>query len=275
MSLSSTLVKWVRRVAPGVWSGAGAAGHAPALGRNELRRRVVGVLQPLLKPHGFGRFESNNARRRGAEWLDVVNIRFDRDADTHGYALVIEAGRYFAFVDNAVSYKAVASRDGQPWAQVVECHLRKRLFRQRRQPGNRNRNFWSIGPNGEWLDETLADIEELMAAEILPWFDWLDDLPRVLDLALQNVSDTEGNSRDPMLRGMYGVGNCFREVFAAFVAFRLDRWAQCIALAEPIVARGGVLGHRGSVLALNVPARARLHRLVADAGARLANAATT
>jgi hypothetical protein len=237
------------------------------MGRNELRRRVVSVLQPLLKAHGFGRFESNNARRRGAEWLDVVNIRFDRDADTYGYALVIEAGRYFAFVDNAVSYKAVANRDGQPWAQVEECHLRKRLFRQRRQPGNRNRNVWSIGPNGEWLDETLEDIEELMAGEILPWFAWLDDLPRVLDLALENVSDTEGKSRDAMLRGMYGVGNCFREVFAAFVAFRLERWAQCITLAEPVVARAGVLGYRGSLLALSVPARTRLHRLLADARA--------
>lgn len=272
MSLSSTLVKWVRRVAPGAWSGADAAGHPPAMGRNELRRRVVAVLQPLLKAHGFGRFESNNARRRGAEWLDVVNIRFDRDADTHGYALVIEAGRYFGFVDNAMSYKAVASRDGQPWAQVVECHLRKRLFRQRRQPGNRNRNFWRVGPNGEWLGETLADIEALMADEILPWFAWLDALPRVLDLAMENASDTEGKSRDPMLRGMYGVGNCFREVFAAFVAFRLERWDQCIALAEPIMARGGVLGYRGSLLPLNVPARARLHRLLADAGAALASA---
>lgn len=268
MSFSNTLVKWVKGLAPAVGS---RAERAPAIGRNVLRQRAVNVLQPLLKAHGFGRFEGNSARRRGAEWIDVVNLRFDRDRDTHGYALIVEAGRHFSFVDDALSFSAVASRDGQPWPTLVECHVRKRLFRRRRQPGNRNRNFWNIGPNGEWLDEALKDIAGLMDEEILPWLAWLDDLAQLFELAMANACDLEGKSRDAMLRGMVGVTHCFREVLAALIAFRLGRWEQCIALIEPILARGGILvDHGRPPLVLDVAPRARLHRLLADARAALA-----
>lgn len=264
MSLSGMLVDWLKRMAPGMHAG---AMRAPAIGRTELRRRVVETLQPLLKERGFGRFEGNIARRRCADWIDVVQIRFDPDREKGGYALVIEMGRHLTFIDIPTSFGEVARRDGQPWPNVMQTHLRKRLFRRRRQPGNRNRNFWQIGARGEWLDETLLEVAQLAAQEILPWFAWIDDLATVLGLIEADHGDGEGKGRDALLRGMWSPGRAYGPLHAAFIAFRLQRWEQCCTLLEPVVARGGVLGHRARLIPIDTAARARLQRLLVEAQA--------
>jgi len=268
MTLSDALSKLLARVV----GGAGAAqgrGAAPAVGRAELHRRLLALLQPVLKANGFGRFEGNIVRRKSADWIDVIQLRIEADRETHGYALIVELGRHFLFADLAASFGMPNKRNGEVWPDVTQCHVRKGLFRRRRQAGNKVWKVWAIGPHGESLEESLSEIAQLTEDEVLPWFAWIDDLARVHDMILRRENDIEGKSRDPMLRGMLTFTNWDREVLTAFIAFRLQRWEQCIALLEPVLERGSLLGYpnRLQPAPFDAAARARMQRLLDDARA--------
>lgn len=271
MSIAGVIVNILARLTGGALSG-GEVRSAPAVGRAELRRRLVEAVSPMLKANGFGRFEGNIARRQCAAWVDVFQLRFDVNPETHGYGVVVEIGRHFLLADIRMSFGAVTRRNGQVWPGITECHLRKSLQRRRRQAGNKARNVWRVGPNGEWLEETVSEVTQLLEEEVLPWFVWVSDLSRVLDLIQQKKFDIEGKSSDAMLRGMHGYTHGWaRAVLGAFLAFHLQRWEQCIALIEPVLARGGTLGYRDQLIPLDRESLQRLQQL--QDAARAATAA--
>lgn len=254
-------------------TGVGRAGAAPAVGRKELRKHLVEALHPILSAEGFGRFEGYIARRQCADWVDVVQLRFDVDYEEQDYGLVVEVGRHFLLADISMWFGAVSRRNGEVWPDITDCHFRKFLFRCRAQWGNNPRNVWSIGLHGERLEKALSDVTRLVEEETLPWFVWISDLSRVLDLTQDGIFDSEGKNRDAMLRGMNGCPPSWgRAVLGAFLAFRLQRWEQCISLVEPVLRRGGTLNYRDALIPLEKDALQRLKRLMEDARAAAASA---
>jgi hypothetical protein len=213
----------------------------PPIGRKQVRGRLIEALEPILTAQGFERFDGGVARRYRDGWLDVVEITFLTTNRTTPQSPSIDLGRYFTFCPPPPGVADVALDKKPPAPHVTECHTRKTIYRPTRQKGNPIPNIWYVDRTGRQLQACVDDIVRLAHEVILPWFDWLDDLNRLLGLIRDRKQDIEGKSHDPMLRGTWGhTGPFGQQVLAGLLAARISRWALCVELLEPVVRRGGV-----------------------------------
>lgn len=217
----------------------------------EVRKLLVAEIGPVLESIGFGRFDRNRAWKHCEKWVDVVEIQFIRTYTTTANSPSVHVGRYFYFVPDDNLTGPVKIKNGVCWPTVEYCHFRKTIYKSIKQSQTKEPNIWFIGQYGEYLDECIQDALYLTKTQIIPWFNWLDDLRVVLNLLLTGDADMEGKAKDPVKRGSWNYTNYFsRHVVAGLVAVELKQWTLATECLAPVLEHGGVVGRNGQIFPL-------------------------
>lgn len=219
--------------------------HMPV---RQVRQQIIQAIGPRLEKEGFASFKRNRAWRPAERWIDVVQINFVRANYGKAYTTTRESpslaiGRYFKFCPPA-DLGLDAFGDSQSLRpDEAECHFRKIVYpsSSRTAGSSGPDNIWHVDSHGESLQEALSDIALVTNTQIVPWFDWLNDLKIVLALIENQKADVEGKGQEPLERGTWGFGGPFgRQVLAGLVAFELKNWDLCVERLGPVVQHRGV-----------------------------------
>ena len=146
------------------------------LGNSHMKRRFW----PLLKEAGFGVFTARTAWRHHDNGIDVVNFRSfnSYNAGAIGctrYSFAINLGCYFKTIAPQFEPDRIKSKSGELLPQELNCHLRGRLCRTFKQPELALRDIWYIDAGEKYLGWAMTDVEALLPAKALPWFDKFAD----------------------------------------------------------------------------------------------------
>jgi len=237
--------------------------------RKEVVRGLVEVMHPILHAERFGRFVNGTAWRHSESWVDVVQIQFIRTEHTSPHSPSLHLGRYFNFVPQRDAHNPVKFSLDKYFPQPEQCHIRKTVYKPARDRKNPS-SIWGIGPNGEGLEQCLAQAQAVTQSDIVPWCQWLDDPVEALELVLRGVSDAEGRSTDSLLCGTWNHETHFgQHVLAGMLAFRLKRWQVAAQQLMPVIAYGGTLGRNQRMVPLPAPTMADLKEALALAKSHL------
>lgn len=245
-----------------------------AISASMVRNRLVQEISPMLKERGFCGFKGNRIWRHGEKWVDVVDIQFIKPSGIHIGSPSLHIGRYFTFIPRDAISGAVKIAKGQVWPTPELCHFRKTIFKSLKQPKAKELNIWFVGSQGEFLEQCVNDIKHLTETQIIPWFDWLDDLDLVFRLLKDGKADMEGKDPDPVKRGTWNFTNFFsRHVIAGLVAFELQQWKSVMEQLAPVIEHGGIVGKNGQVFPLPQESMQRIETAYAYAARETARVA--
>jgi len=160
-----------------------------------VSRRIRGDIWSRLRTLGFGRFTERTARRHRDRRVDVINFQsFNRYlADRVGcttFSFSVNLGCFITFLPG-YSPRPVREKGGVLLPQEYECQFRRRLQKTILQPELLRTDTWFIGPNGEYLAESIIDAIQLIQQEGIHWFERLSDDRELLRTL---VEDDEGET---------------------------------------------------------------------------------
>jgi hypothetical protein len=233
--------------------------EARSISAQFVRREIVKMLEPILVAGGFSRFRGGRCWRTKAKVIDVIEVHFFKTPTTTSHSPSIACGRYFTFVPQNAMADPIKSLDGQLAPSEPQCHIRKIVYKTLNQKKTRERNIWLIEPDGENLRECLEDIKLRVEGEVLPWFDFLDDMGSLLPRILKGTVDMEGRDPDLRWRGVWNFGGFFgTHVLAGLMACELKQWTIAVECLAPVIHHGGVVGRGGQVFPLSADGMERV-----------------
>lgn len=214
-----------------------------------VRKSLVDSMTPILNAAGFEPFVHGRAYRYHDKWVDVVEIQFIKTYTTTSHSPSLHIGRYFTFVPEDAISGPVKKKQNRIVPSEAECHFRKMIYKGLKQRETKIPNIWFVGADGRYLDECINDVTHITNTQIIPWFNWLDDLNVVMQLLRFGEADMEGKDHTPMKRGTWNFTNYFsRHVIAGLLASELKQWELAIELLDPILESKGVTAKRGLLI---------------------------
>lgn len=179
----------------------------------DLDGRVVGQalakrLRPILREHGFHRFQGRNAWRRADLTVGLVSF-----PSMNAYVATGVGCTTYSFSGAAgVYYPALADGARVEWPRDYQLTFRGMLGKTIRQPyfhpygisdGSDRADVWYVLEDGSNLDEVVEDAVAAVLAQGVPFIDRLDD-PRQ---AIQSLLHDQGRNPELGSLGLLSAGS--------------------------------------------------------------------
>src|SRR5262249_41090423 len=149
------------------------------MNKNAIQTKIWAYLAPLLGEAGF-QVAGSSARRFSASQIDVMGLQWFSVAAAKRLgcppnSFAVRLGCYFCFIPSNAEVEII---DGQPLPEEAQCHIRKTLLKNFKQPQCEKKDVWDTG--GSSLDETGSRLRSALSQDALPWFRRFSDLSEVL-----------------------------------------------------------------------------------------------
>ncbi|MDO9192406.1 MAG: DUF4304 domain-containing protein [Undibacterium sp.] len=248
--LFQTLIKYLKSL----WFSTPPPKEGKHISTKLVRKRLVDSMTPILKAAGFEAFVHGRAYRYHEKWVDVVEIQFIRTYTTTSHSPSLHIGRYFTFVPEDAISGPVKKKHNRIVPSESECHFRKMVYKTLKQRETKIPNIWFIGTDGKYLEECINEVTHITETQIIPWFNWLDDLDVVMQLLRFGEADMEGKDKNPIKRGTWNFTNYFSgHVIAGLLACELKQWDLAIELLTPVLESGGLMSRPNGPFILKLP----------------------